>query len=145
MDENEMELLIMTLYSLSKIRHGTIVLICDREKRVLDSLKKGSVGGHDSLSSMLIDQVKDQKVSDLKNSGQLVRILSSDGLTIFNEKGELMDTGLIIDTSRTPELILGGGRTTAASAASLLGKVIKVSEDGPIQLFDNGRLVYMFG
>ena len=39
----------------------------------------------------------------------------------------------------------GGGRTTAASAASLLGKVIKVSEDGPIQLFDNGRLVYMFG
>ncbi|WP_243688421.1 hypothetical protein [Geotalea toluenoxydans] len=41
---------------------------------------------------MLIDQVKDLKVSDLKNSGQLVRILSSDGLTVFNEKGELLDT-----------------------------------------------------
>lgn len=145
MDEQELELLIMTLYALSKIRHGTIVLVCDREKRVLDSLKKGSVGGHDSLSSMLIDQVKDLKVSELKNSGQLVRILSSDGLTVFNEKGELLDTGLIIDTSRTPELITGGGRTTAASAASVLGKVIKVSEDGPIQLYDNGKLVYMFG
>ncbi|GAB7026760.1 hypothetical protein [Geotalea toluenoxydans] len=145
MDEREQELLIMTLYSLSKIRHGTIVLICEQEKRVLDSLKKGSVGGHDSLSSMLIDQVKDLKVSDLKNSGQLVRILSSDGLTVFNEKGELLDTGLIIDTSLTPDLITGGGRTTAASAASLLGKVIKVSEDGPIQLYDKGKLVYMFG
>ncbi|WP_243372469.1 hypothetical protein [Geotalea sp. SG265] len=145
MDERELELLIMTLYSLSKIRHGTLVLVCDREKRFLDSLKKGSVGGHDSLSSMLINQVKDMKVSDLKNSGQLVRILSSDGLTVFNERGELLDTGLIIDTSMTPDLITGGGRTTAASAASLLGKVVKVSEDGPIQLYEKGKLVYMFG
>ncbi len=145
LDANELELLILTLYSLSKIRHGTIVLICDQEALDLDKLKKGSVGGNDSISRLLIDQVKDLKISTLKESGQLIRILSSDGMTAFNKHGELIDTGFIIDTSKTPDLVVGGGRTTAASAASLFGKVIKVSEDGPIELYEKGRLVYTFG
>jgi hypothetical protein len=75
----------------------------------------------------------------------LTRILSSDGLTVVNRKGELLDTGVFIDTSQVSDLVTGGGRTTAATAASHFGRVLKVSEDGPVDLYRDGRLVYRFG
>jgi hypothetical protein len=81
----------------------------------------------------------------LKRSGELSRILSSDGLTLFNRKGELLNTGVIIDTSKAHDLVTGGGRTTAANAASHFGRVIKVSEDGPVELYFEGRNIYRFG
>jgi hypothetical protein len=94
---------------------------------------------------LLIERVKKRGVSELKQSGTLLRILSSDGLTVFNAKGKLLDTGFIIDTSHAREMVAGGGRTTAACAASHFGKVIKVSQDGPIELYENGRMIYRFG
>jgi DNA integrity scanning protein DisA with diadenylate cyclase activity len=89
--------------------------------------------------------VRGTKIGALKRSGELSRILSSDGLTVINRKGELLDAGVIIDTSRVSDLVTGGGRTTAATAASYFGRVIKVSEDGPVELFRNGKSVYRFG
>ena len=59
--------------------------------------------------------------------------------------GKLLEAGFIIDTSHAREMVTGGGRTTAAIAASFFGKVIKVSQDGPIELYEDGRLVYRFG
>jgi len=89
--------------------------------------------------------VRGRKIGTLKRSGQLSRILSSDGLTVINRKAELLDTGVIIDTSQVSDLVTGGGRTTAANAASHFGRVVKVSEDGPIELYRNGQRVYRFG
>jgi hypothetical protein len=66
-------------------------------------------------------------------------------MTVINRKGELLDTGVIIDTSRVSDLVTGGGRTTAATAASHFGPVVKVSEDGPVELYRDGRSVYRFG
>ncbi len=105
----------------------------------------GYVGGHDPLSRTLIKHLRGTKLGTLKRSGELSRILSSDGLTIINRKGELIDTGVIIDTSKVKSLVAGGGRTTAAIAASFYGQVIKVSEDGPIDFFRNGKSLYRFG
>ncbi len=136
--------LIWSIYSLSKARHGTVVLIAD-ENTDLDQLRTGSVGGRDPLSRALIRHVRGTKIGVLKRSGELSRILSSDGLTVINRKGELLDTGVIIDTSRVKDLVTGGGRTTAATAASYYGRVIKVSEDGPIDLYDKGHSLYRFG
>ncbi len=67
--------------------------------------------------------------------GLLLRILSADGMTVFSTKGRLMETGFIFDASHAREVVTGGGRTTAASAASFFGKVVKVSQDGPIELW----------
>jgi hypothetical protein len=108
-------------------------------------LKKGSVGGDDPIGRLLIGRVTKRTISDLKKSGMLLRILSADGMTVFNKVGRLMDTGFIFDTSHAREVVTGGGRTTAASAASFFGKVIKVSQDGPIELYQDGRPVYRFG
>jgi len=89
--------------------------------------------------------VKRRTVSELKKGGALLRILSADGMTVFSREGRLVETGFIIDTSHARDLVTGGGRTTAATAASFFGRVIKVSQDGPIELYQDGRLVYRFG
>jgi hypothetical protein len=137
--------LLWTVYALSKIRHGTVILIYDRGARQLATLKKGSVGGDDPIGRLLIGRVKGRSISDLKEAGGLLRILSSDGMTVFSKRGKLLETGFIIDTSHAREVVTGGGRTTAASAASFFGKVIKVSQDGPIELYQDGRQIYRFG
>lgn len=136
--------LVWSVYALSKARHGTVILIAD-ENTDLKALRMGSVGGRDPLSRALIRHVRGTKIGTLKRSGELSRILSSDGLTVINRKGELLDTGVIIDTSGVKELVTGGGRTTAATAASHFGPVVKVSEDGPVELFRNGSSIYRVG
>lgn len=137
--------LLWTVYALSKNRHGTVILIFSQGARKLAALKKGSVGGDDPVGRLLIGRVKGRSVYDLKQAGILLRILSADGMTVFNPRGRLMETGFIIDTSHAREVVTGGGRSTAASAASCFGKVIKVSQDGPIELYQDGRPVYRFG
>ena len=137
--------LLWTVYALSKMRHGTVILVYGGTAPRLAKLKKGAVGGDDSIGQMLVDRVKKRTISDLKKSGTLLRLISSDGMTVFNKSGRLVDTGFIIDTSHAAGMVTGGGRTTAACAASAFGKVIKVSQDGPIELYEQGRLIYRFG
>ena len=137
--------LLWTAYALSKSRHGTVVLIYNKGVHQLATLKKGSVGGDDPVGRLLVDGVKGRTITELKQAGTIHRILSSDGLTVFNRRGKLVDTGFIIDTSHAREIVTGGGRTTAASAASFFGRVIKVSQDGPIELYQEGKLIYRFG
>ena len=137
--------LLWTVYALSKSRHGTVVLIHNLGPKQLASLKKGSVGGDDPVGRLLVDGVKGQTITALKQASSLLRILSADGITVISRSGKLIETGFIIDTSHVMEVVTGGGRTAAASAASFFGKVIKVSQDGPIELYDNGRMIYRFG
>lgn len=144
-DAESIDELLWTVYALSKERHGTVILMYDQGARKLATLKKGSVGGDDPIGKLLIGRVKRRTISELKRAGILLRILSADGMTVFNASGRLMETGFIFDTSHAREVVTGGGRTTAASAASFFGKVIKVSQDGPIELYQDGRSVYRFG
>lgn len=145
LDGDSIDELLWTAYALSKARYGAVILIHNRGARQLTALKKGSVGGDDPIGRLLIGRVKGRSVSELKQAGTLLRLLSADGMTVFNRNGRLLDTGFIIDTSHAHEVVTGGGRTTAASAASFFGKVIKVSQDGPIELYQDGRRVYRFG
>ena len=144
--KNAIDDLLWTVYSLSKTRHGTLVLVTDVSERELQKFKMGSVAGDHALSKELIQKAKKRPIGALKKEGELIRMLSSDGLTIMNSKGQLVDTGVITDTSGITEIrIAGGGRTTAAIAASSIGKVIKVSEDGPIDLYEDGTRRFRFG
>lgn len=144
LEKRSIDYLVWSIYALSKARHGTVVLVAGDDTD-LEALRKGSVGGRDPLSRALIQHVRGTKIGTLKRSGELGRILSSDGLTVINRKGELLDTGVIVDTSKVTDLVTGGGRTTAATAASHFGPVIKVSEDGPVELYRNGKRLYRFG
>jgi hypothetical protein len=145
LEAKEIKALTATVYSLSKLRFGAIVLIGDENLLASGDFQKGTAGGKDLLSQSIIGVFKGKTISDLKHSGELISILSSDGLTLFDKDGALVDAGIIINTCTTPGLVTGGGRTTAATAASLYGKVIKVSEDGPVELYEKGICVYRFG
>lgn len=134
------------VYSLSKMRHGTVVLICDTPKWKASSARVGSVGSNCDVATMLIGHAVTKDIGTLGRDGDLLRFLSSDGLTVFDSAGKLVDTGVIVKTSLGKQDVpAGGGRTVAASSASSLGPVIKVSEDGPIDLFEGGVSVYRFG
>lgn len=144
-DSESIDDLLWTVYAVSKQRHGTVILIHEGTPRHLATLKKGSVGGDDPIGRLLTNRVKGRTIAQLKESGTLLRILSSDGMTVLDRQGKLLEACFIIDTSHAREMVTGGGRTTAAIAASFFGKVIKVSQDGPIELYQDGRLIYRFG
>lgn len=145
LDAGEAEALIATVYCLSKLRLGAIILIAERDVLDKGDLKKGAVGGKDALSQLIVSFHREKTISDLKHSGELISLLSSDGMTVFNKEGKLIDAGIIINTCTSTGLVTGGGRTTAATAAAVFGKVIKISEDGPIELYENGKCMYRFG
>lgn len=146
LSDEDKDAIIWTIYALSKIRHGTLLLIGSFNNKNIDHLKKGSVAGQHSLSQELIGKIRKKSIKELKENGDLLKILSSDGLTIVDTDGNILDTGVITDTSKiTRTDFMGGGRTTAAIAASNFGKVIKVSEDGPIELYVKEQRIYRFG
>ena len=79
--------LLWTIYALSKSRHGTVIMIHSHGPKQLASLKKGSVGGEDPVGRLLINGMKGRTITELKHAGTLLRILSSDGITVFSRKG----------------------------------------------------------
>jgi hypothetical protein len=149
LDEDVLDSLVWTTYALSKTRHGTVILVGDIEKKALSELKAGDVAGRNRVSKGLIGNLKNEKLTGLKEQGLLFGSLSSDGLTVLDHNGKLIDTGVIVDTSRGTEKDdkqkEGGGRTAAAKAASVYGKVIKVSEDGPIEFYEDKQRLCRLG
>lgn len=151
MSQNEKPFLdlVSTVYALSRTRHGTVILINDGSDLSDFWFTSTAVGS--ALAKAVIHRVKNKRVGELRRSGQLMGILSSDGLTVIDRTGRLVDTGVIVKTKprkgdRTGQRQkAGGGRTAAARVASIYGPVIKVSEDGPIDLFSNGTSIYCIG
>jgi hypothetical protein len=74
----------------------------------------------------------------------LAALASLDGATVFDRNGRLLAAGAILRLAPIDDLAdvtaLEGARTTAAHAASRFGPVLKVSEDGIITYFDQGRV-----
>jgi DNA integrity scanning protein DisA with diadenylate cyclase activity len=68
-----------------------------------------------------------------------------DGGIVLDSQSNLLAFGAILRhpdlTDMYPENI-EGGRTTAAISASQLGNVLKISEDGLISFFQNGRCIW---
>lgn len=84
-------------------------------------------------------------VTDQTHAGIIYRVLSSDGVTIIDKKGNLIYCGgivrLAIDAS---EGLMGTGET-AAKTLSSNGLAIKISQDGNIKIFSDPKhepLVY---
>ncbi|WP_064117590.1 hypothetical protein [Pseudomonas fluorescens] len=72
---------------------------------------------------------------DEKHTQTLVRLLSSDGASIFNTDGTLLSYGSVIDISK---VVITGVKGTGESVASILAKnglSIKISQDGTIKMY----------
>ncbi|WP_026477662.1 hypothetical protein [Alkaliphilus transvaalensis] len=134
-DDGFADNLVDIIYTLSELRHGTVICIPIEKSTppVIGKIDTSIIGG------MLRDKFASRKFSELLESNQAIGLLASDGLTTISQLGTIISCGDIIDiTAATKGKVTGGGRSQAACAASYYGLSIKVSEDGPISLFLNG-------
>lgn len=72
---------------------------------------------------------------DEKHTQTLIRLLSSDGASIFHTDGTLLSYGSVIDISK---VTINGVKGTGESVASILAKnglSIKVSQDGTVKMY----------
>ncbi|MFV0350657.1 MAG: hypothetical protein ACK5JO_18970 [Halodesulfovibrio sp.] len=135
-------------YALSKIRKGSLVLFTDRFGEIEDDrFIKKHIDSGSGVFDVIRESVKKCGVRSVVESGELLRMLTTDGMVMFSSDfRQVMDINAIVDTSKAPSNEMGGGgRSTAAASASMYGIAVKVSEDGPISIYRNGRCVYKVG
>ena len=140
------------IYSLSKIRKGAAILCVDDSKsEQYKQLTIGHVTKEEDMFNAVQTGITNCSLEKLCITGELIRVLTTDGMTIFDEEfSRILDFTVIVDTSSDSndnncKEKGGGGRTTAVCASSKYGIATKVSEDGPISAFYDGDELYKVG
>jgi hypothetical protein len=100
-------------------------------------------GGGTVSRREILHVLEGRSVTDLDPS-VLSTLASLDGAIVVDREGRLLAAGAILRHPQSDELSQGGfiegARTTAATAASKFGPVLKVSEDGEITFYDRERI-----
>lgn len=126
-----------SIYTLSELRMGSVILIPDSEDacpKVVGMIDDSVVGKE------LRSRFAAVRIREAIDGHFAIGILSSDGLTKVAKDGRILGCGEIVALDASQKLE-GGGRSQAAKGASAFGLAVKVSEDGPITLFRAGRLL----
>ncbi len=136
------EPLASTIYTLSNLRQGAVLLITNDDSRLPSTV---GVIDDSRLGAALRASFQNRSFSELVDTNSVLGLLASDGLTTISKAGTVLGCGDIIDIAPSGGLnVQGGGRTQAAIAASQFGLAIKISEDGPVSIFRNGaRLIQL--
>lgn len=130
------KLLAEVIVSLSNSGHGAVILLpTDRDWRtgISRHVDESAVGNFLRKSRL------NRKLGELNELGVLIGMLSSDGMTVIDEAGNICDASALVEVTGKIKAA-GGGRTSAAISASKFGTVFKISEDGPIQIYQNKKL-----
>jgi len=141
-NSNQRESLVDTVFAIADLRLGTVILIPRSDS------KRPTIAGlidNTELGRVLNKTIGGRDIRGLTRAGIAVGVFTSDGLTTVRRSGRVMACGEIIDVAAEHvDATTGGGRTQAALAASKYGLSIKVSEDGPVSLFRDGRHLLTF-
>lgn len=147
------ERLFTAALNLAEDRRGGLLVVLDDAQTA-----QRLVSQNDLLSSVPIERehtavsskdqlhylLQEKRILDVP-SAVLETIARTDGGIVMDGESNLLAFGAILRhpdlTNLHPENI-EGGRTTAAISASRFGKVLKVSEDGVISFFRNGKCVW---
>lgn len=136
------ELLVSLLFALSEGGYGASILIPEDASRLPESIGKID---HTRIGDQLRSLIQRSSIAELNTGNTLLGIVGSDGLTTISRDGQILSCGDIIDISRAAQLqSQGGGRSQAGIAASFYGLSIKISQNGPISFFHQGRLLLQF-
>jgi len=90
--------------------------------------------------------LRSQRVTELSQP-VLETIARIDGGIVLDRQGDLLAFGAILRHSPVvamPDEVTEGSRSAAAIAASQLGNVLKVSEDGRLSFYKDGHCVWDF-
>ena len=117
-------------------------LVADQDR--LDMELVGQESDPDTPSRRhLLHVLAGRSVTDL-DSSVLDSLATLDGAVVTEPGGQLLAVGAILrhppSAFQSADGVTEGARTTAAAAASRYGPVLKVSEDGLITFFDNGKV-----
>ncbi len=125
----------------STSRHGALILISDCTPGDLGIVRRID---DTEIGKILRERLLNLPVGEAYTTGVFTAAITSDGMTVIDRTGVVRDSGALINLagSTTPG---GGGRTAAAQSASRHGLVIKISADGPIQLWRNGSQLLQAG
>ena len=147
------ERLFTTALNLAEDRRGGLLVVLDDPE-----MAARLVSRTDLLTSLpnhgqhAIAGAKDQfhyllhkkRIMDLP-SAVLETVARIDGGIVLDSRSNLLAFGAILQHSDLTDVFpesIEGGRTTAAVSASRFGNVLKISEDGLISFFQNGRCVW---
>lgn len=133
-------------------RGGLLVVLNDPEAASKLVSKTDFIASSANHGDRVVAGAKDQfhyllrqkRVLDFP-SAVLETVARIDGAIVLDSQSNLLAFGAILRHPDMAELYpdnIEGGRTTAAVSASRFGSVLKISEDGLISFFQNGRCVW---
>jgi hypothetical protein len=100
------------------------------------------VGGALPPKQILLEQFRAQTVKQI-GLEVLSRLATVDGAVVIRSDGVFCGFGIILSVAGDPTLVpTEGARTRAALLASKFGVAIKISEDGPITIYKDRKLVF---
>jgi hypothetical protein len=147
------ERLFTTALNLAEDRRGGLLVVLDDPEMAASLVSRTdlltSLGNHGQAAVAGAKQqfhylLHQKRVTDLP-SAVLETVARIDGGIVLDSRSNLLAFGAIL---RHPDLTdvfpesIEGGRTTAAISASRFGNVLKISEDGLISFFRNGRWIW---
>ena len=147
------ERLFVAALNLAEERRGGLLVVLDNPAMARKLVSKSDLltslpdhgqepvsGGKDQLHYLL----HEKRLLDIPSS-VLETIARIDGGIVLDRDSNLLAFGAILRHQELADLHpenIEGGRTTAAIAASRFGSVLKISEDGVIAFFREGRCVW---
>ena len=130
LDDNVYNSLLYYILFCSKNDISSLVWIPKDLTKIKTALKASTIN---KLSSTTF------KICDQSYSSLIKRILSSDGATVISTTGEMVAYGCMVETAKAKPTGVKGTGETAASLLAKNGVAIKISQDGTIKVFLNGK------
>jgi DisA bacterial checkpoint controller nucleotide-binding len=134
--------------NLAEDRRGALLVVLDDPGLADRIIAPNDMLDHDSTTnatqsskSQLHYLLRGKRLIDLPSS-VLENVARIDGAVVMDANGRVLTFGAILRHNSGPDLAVEGGRTTAAINTSMLGNVLKVSEDGLISYYSKGNCVW---
>lgn len=126
------EVVVNLIRKLSNDHVGALICITDNPEQLSKNSSPGLCEKFGGKSLFHLEQT---------NLAALSSLCGVDGATIINQDGEVVNAGVILGITQGTPAPGQGARSAAALFASQFGLAIKVSHDGPIAVYENGKSV----
>lgn len=149
MDESVTNAIISMVLNLAFEKKGALVCIV-KTKQCLKSLVL-DYGKTEQINSILRKSAKGLDIKERAERQIISSAATIDGALILDINGKVLDVACMIGKTSEPQMeklhieeakVFPGSRTTASWNASLFGLAIKVSSDGEIIVFSEGKKVW---
>jgi DNA integrity scanning protein DisA with diadenylate cyclase activity len=136
------------ILDLSFDRTGGLIVVLDNENDICKTIPDHN--SPDRSNRELRSFVRGLEIANKSHRTIIRAAVSIDGATILSRSGQVLDAACMVgDPSPEDRHHVGqsglrrfaGARSTAAWNSSIYGISVKVSEDGPITVFQNGNIV----